>query len=89
MLFDDKGTYEYTDQPKDLILSSLVRRLKSLVNECLGGESTMQALAHTLMALHTGTPQDLQRKYLRLARSVLQIGRVLRFGWRISAKDWD
>ena len=48
LLLDDKGTYEYTDQPKDLILSSLVRRLKSLVNECLGGESATQALARTL-----------------------------------------
>ena len=48
LLLDDKGTYEYTDQPKDLILSSLVRRLKSLVNECLGGESKTQALARTL-----------------------------------------
>ena len=48
LLFDEQGTYEYTEQPKDLILSSLVRRLKSLVNDCLGTESATQALARTL-----------------------------------------
>jgi hypothetical protein len=48
LLFDEQGTYEYTEQPKDLILSSLVRRLKNLVNDCLGTESATQALARTL-----------------------------------------
>ena len=48
LLFDGQGSYEYTDQPKDLILSSLVRRLKSLVNDCFGTESATQALARTL-----------------------------------------
>ena len=28
-LFDNKGTYEYTEKPRDLILLDLVRRLKT------------------------------------------------------------
>lgn len=48
LLFDEKGTYEHTEQPKDMILTSLVRRLKNLVQDCLGAESATQALARTL-----------------------------------------
>ena len=48
LLFDDKGTYEHTERPKDFILTSLVRRLKNLVQDCLGKESATQALARTL-----------------------------------------
>ena len=48
LLCDDKGTYEHTEQPKDLILSSVVRRLKNTVNQCFGTESATQALADTL-----------------------------------------
>jgi hypothetical protein len=29
-LFDGKGTYEYTEKPKDLILEDVTRRLKNL-----------------------------------------------------------
>ena len=28
-LFDGKGTYEYTEKPKDLILEDVTRRLKT------------------------------------------------------------
>ena len=48
LLIDGIGTYEHTEQPKDLILNSLVRRLKNLVDECFGSESSTQALARTL-----------------------------------------
>jgi hypothetical protein len=37
-LFDGKGTYEYTEKPKDLILEDVTLRLKSLLN-CFGKES--------------------------------------------------
>jgi hypothetical protein len=49
MLFDDKGAYEHTERPKDLILTSLVRRLKFFGTRlCLGKEEATQALARTL-----------------------------------------
>ena len=47
-LFDTKGTYEYTAKPKDLILQDVARRLKNLLNDCFGKESTTKSLAHTL-----------------------------------------
>jgi len=47
-LFDDKGTYEYTEKPKDLILEDVTRRLKNLLNDCFGKESATKSLAQTL-----------------------------------------
>jgi hypothetical protein len=47
-LYDGKGTYEYTAKPKDLILISVSRRLKNLLNDCFGKESTTKSLTHTL-----------------------------------------
>jgi hypothetical protein len=38
-LFHGKGTYEYTERPKDLILE-VTRRLKNLLHDCFGKEST-------------------------------------------------
>jgi hypothetical protein len=47
-LFDGQGTYEYTEKPKDLILEDVARRLKTLLNDCFGKESTTKSLAQTL-----------------------------------------
>jgi hypothetical protein len=45
-LYDVKGTYEYTAKPKDLKLNSVSRRLKTLLNDCGGKESTTKSHAH-------------------------------------------
>ena len=47
-LFDGKGTNEYTEKPKDLILEDVTRRLKNLLNDCFGKESATKSLAQTL-----------------------------------------
>jgi hypothetical protein len=52
-LFDGEGTHEYTERPKDLIILTVIledvtRRLKSLLHDCLGKESTTKPLAQTL-----------------------------------------
>jgi hypothetical protein len=47
-LFDGKGTYEYTENPKDLILLDVTRRLKNLLNDCFGKEPSTKPLAQTL-----------------------------------------
>lgn len=47
-LYDDKGTYEYTEKPADLILADVSRRLNNLLRECFGSESATQSLARTL-----------------------------------------
>ncbi len=47
-LFDGKGTYEYTDKPKDLILEDVTRRLKTLLYDCFGKEPATKSLAQTL-----------------------------------------
>ena len=47
-LFDGKGTYEYTDKPKDLILEDVTRRLKTLLYDCFGTEPATKSLAQTL-----------------------------------------
>ena len=47
-LFDGKGTYEYTQKPKDLILNDVARRLKNLLNDQFGKESATKSLARTL-----------------------------------------
>ena len=47
-LFDGKGTYKYTEKPKDLILEDVTRRLKNLLNDCFGKESATKSLAQTL-----------------------------------------
>lgn len=48
-LRDDKGTYQYTAKPKDLILADVVRRLKALLHCCLDDDPAIQPLARTLM----------------------------------------
>ena len=48
-LFDTKGTYEYTEKSKDLILNDVARRLKNLLNDQFGKESATKSLARTLM----------------------------------------
>jgi hypothetical protein len=48
-LFDRKGTYEYTQKPKDLILNDVARRLKNLLNDHFCNESATKTLARTLM----------------------------------------
>ena len=35
-LYDDKGTYEHTEKPKDLILGDVSRRLNNLLKDCFG-----------------------------------------------------
>ena len=46
---DAKGTYyEYTENPKDLILFDVARRLKTLLNDCFGNDPTTKSLAQTL-----------------------------------------
>ncbi len=46
---ENSGTYEYTAKPKYLILTSVSRRLKNQLNDCLGKvESTTKSLTHTL-----------------------------------------
>ena len=47
-LFDDKGTYQYTEKPKDLILMDVIRRLKKLLDECFSNDPTTKSLAQTL-----------------------------------------
>jgi hypothetical protein len=47
-LFDNKGTYEYTEKPRDLILLDLVRRLKNLLNDSFGNDPSTKSLARTL-----------------------------------------
>ena len=47
-LLDAKGTYEYTENPKDLILNDVARRLKTLLNDCFGNDPTTKSLAQTL-----------------------------------------
>ena len=48
-LLDAKGTYyEYTENPKDLILFDVARRLKNLLNDCIGNDPTTKSLAQTL-----------------------------------------
>ena len=48
-LLDAKGTYyEYTENPKDLILFDVARRLKTLLNDCFGNDPTTKSLAQTL-----------------------------------------
>ena len=47
-LFDGKGTYEYTDKPKDLILEDVTRRLKTLLYDCFRTEPATKSLAQTL-----------------------------------------
>ena len=47
-LFDGKGTYEYTEKPKDLILFDVARRLKNLLNDCFGNDPATKSLAQTL-----------------------------------------
>jgi hypothetical protein len=42
------GTYEYTEQTKDLILEDVTRRLKNLLNDCFWKESASKSLAQTL-----------------------------------------
>ncbi len=43
-LLNEKGTYEYTANPTDLILEDVTRRL-----DCFGKESTTKRLAQTIM----------------------------------------
>ncbi len=33
-LFNEKGTYQYTEKPKDLIREDVTSRLKNLLNDC-------------------------------------------------------
>ena len=47
-LHDDKGTYEYTAKPKDLILADVSRRLNNLLRDCFNSESATESLARTL-----------------------------------------
>jgi hypothetical protein len=47
-LFDGKGTYEYTEKLKEMILEDVTKRLKNLPNDCFGKESTPKPLARTL-----------------------------------------
>ena len=47
-LYDGKGTYEYTAKPRDMILNSVSRRLKNLLNDCFSTESATKSLANTL-----------------------------------------
>ena len=47
-LFDNKGTYEYTEKPRDLILLDVVRRLKNLLNDSFGNDPSTKSLARTL-----------------------------------------
>ena len=47
-LFDDKGTYQYTEKPKDLILMDVIRRLKKLLDECFSNDPATKSLAQTL-----------------------------------------
>ena len=47
-LFDTKGTYECTAKPTKMILQDIARRLKNLLNDCFGKESTTKSFAHTL-----------------------------------------
>ena len=52
-LFDGKGTYEYTDKPKDLILEDVTRRLKTLLYDCFGTEpATRLANFYVIWKLH-------------------------------------
>ncbi len=53
-LFDGKGTYEYTENPKDIILGDVTRRLKNLLNDCFGKDSATKSLAQTI----TGWAED-------------------------------
>ncbi len=48
-VFDGKGTYEYTEKPKDFILEDVTSRLKNLPNDCFG----------------RNPPQNLLRRHLR------------------------
>ncbi len=62
-LFDGKGTYEYTEKPKDLILEDVTRRLKDVLERLLregfrhrraaapglSKQSATKSLAQTLM----------------------------------------
>ena len=59
-LFDGKGTYEYTENPKDLILLDVTRRLKNLLNDCFGKESATRSVAHTM----TQRAEDVKRNRL-------------------------
>jgi hypothetical protein len=47
-LFDDKGTYEYTEKPRDLILKDVARRLKNLLNDCFDKDPDTRSLGRTL-----------------------------------------
>jgi hypothetical protein len=47
-LYDDKGTYEHTEKPKNLILADVSRRLNNLLAECFNSESATESLAGTL-----------------------------------------
>ena len=47
-LRDDKGTYMYTDRPKDLILEDVIIRLKTLVSNCFNDDPATKPLVRTL-----------------------------------------
>ena len=47
-LLDDKGTYQFTDKPKDLILKDVTHRLKNLVDQCFSNDPKTKSLAQTL-----------------------------------------
>lgn len=47
-LYDDEGTYEHTEKPKDLILADVSRRLNTLLNDCFNSESATESLARSL-----------------------------------------
>jgi hypothetical protein len=47
-LFDGKGTYEYTEKPKNFILEDVTRILKTLLNNSVWKESATKSLAQTL-----------------------------------------
>ena len=47
-LHDDKGTYERTEKPMDLILADVSRRLNNLLRDCFNSKSATESLARTL-----------------------------------------
>ena len=47
-LFEAKGTYEYTEKLKDLILLDVARRMENLLNDFLSDDPATKSLAQAL-----------------------------------------
>ncbi len=74
-LLDGKGTYEYTEKPKDFILEDVTRRLKNLLNDRFRKESATKSLAQTLTRWADDSAQGLTKPHSSTGNSVLLAGK--------------